>query len=112
MWLRDITSGGYAERRCRVQASERPVAGPPWGSRCDATMFASSGGPPIAPAMPGDLQDAAGEAPAVRRARSSTVRRKLRHSPVVGVSSVPVEPAPQELQREQSLDRALHVVTS
>jgi hypothetical protein len=65
----------------------------------------------LTPAMPGELQDRAGRAPAVRRARSSIARSKLRHSPV-RASAVPITPTPEEPQRKQSHHRSLHVVTS
>ncbi len=58
--------------------------------------------PDLAPAVPGDLEDASVRAP--------PVRSTLRHSPV-GVSTAPAAP-PKKHRREQPLHRSLHVVTS
>jgi hypothetical protein len=109
--LTRIASAGRAEPQARAQRAHRATGSSPLRSHRGTTTLAAPGGAPVAPAVPGDLQDPRGSAPAFRRARSSVARSKLRHSPV-GVSAVPAASAPEELQREQPHHCFLHVVTS
>jgi hypothetical protein len=84
-----VTPGasGVDARRTRLQ-----------DDREAATPFGTS----VAPAVPGDVEDA--------RMRAPAVRSTLRHSPV-GVSTASAA-LPKKHQRDQPLHRSLHLVTS
>src|SRR2546430_13367136 len=73
-----------------------------WARLLDERETATPFGTSLAPAVPGDLEDA--------RVRAPPVQSMLRHSPV-GVSTAPAAP-PEKHQRQQPLHRSLHLVTS